>query len=158
MTRQLKLFMLRKILGGARRTIINNCSDSSNDASELQFDEDEDGVENWIDWKRRVTCESEHYFGKAGGQDWMSLQRQRKWLWSGHVARRTDGRWSRILLDWQPVGGRSQGRPKSRWADALEKFFAEESGGSLPSEYWKYQALDIEVWGELKADFVEGSC
>ena len=148
--------MLRRILGAARRKILNNSSGSSQEGDEQveQVDEHEDGMENWIDWIKRVTGESEHYFGKAGGQDWVSLQRQRKWQWAGHLARRTDGRWSRLLLDWMPIGRRSPGRPQVRWGHELEKFFADESRDSLPTDYWKYQAIDKDVWAELQNDFV----
>ncbi|CAG9122988.1 unnamed protein product [Plutella xylostella] len=35
-----------------------------------------------------------------------------KWQWAGHIARRTDGRWSRRVLEWRPrTGKRSVGRP-----------------------------------------------
>ncbi|CAH2270012.1 jg1963 [Pararge aegeria aegeria] len=45
-----------------------------------------------------------------------------KWQWAGHVCRRTDGRWSRKVLEWRPrVGKRSLGRPPTRWSDDLRK-------------------------------------
>ncbi|CAH0731533.1 unnamed protein product, partial [Brenthis ino] len=45
-----------------------------------------------------------------------------KWKWAGHVARRTDGRWSRSVLEWRPrLGQRSVGRPAARWTDDLRK-------------------------------------
>ncbi|KAI8426806.1 hypothetical protein MSG28_014489 [Choristoneura fumiferana] len=40
-----------------------------------------------------------------------------KWQWAGHIARRTDGRWGRKVLEWRPrIGKRSVGR--SRWMQA----------------------------------------
>ncbi|XP_047543296.1 uncharacterized protein LOC125075632 [Vanessa atalanta] len=45
-----------------------------------------------------------------------------KWQWAGHVCRRTDGRWSRRVLEWRPrIGKRSVGRPPARWTDDLMK-------------------------------------
>ncbi|KAI8424129.1 hypothetical protein MSG28_002725 [Choristoneura fumiferana] len=45
-----------------------------------------------------------------------------KWQWAGHIARRTDGRWGRKLLEWRPrIGKRSVGRPPTRWTDDLVK-------------------------------------
>ncbi|CAK1586319.1 unnamed protein product [Parnassius mnemosyne] len=43
-----------------------------------------------------------------------------KWQWAGHIARRTDNRWGRKVLEWQPrTGRRSVGRPPTRWSDDL---------------------------------------
>ena len=57
-----------------------------------------------------------------------------KWQWAGHVARRTDGRWSTRVLEWRPrTGKRSVGRPPARWSDDLRKV-----GGSG----WTGKAVD----------------
>ncbi|KAL0860164.1 hypothetical protein ABMA27_010471 [Loxostege sticticalis] len=38
-----------------------------------------------------------------------------KWQWAGHIARRTDGRWGRKVLEWRPrAGRRNVGRPPTR--------------------------------------------
>ncbi|CAH2105633.1 unnamed protein product [Euphydryas editha] len=29
-----------------------------------------------------------------------------KWQWPGHIARRTDGQWSRKVLEWRPRTGK----------------------------------------------------
>ncbi|CAK1600115.1 unnamed protein product [Parnassius mnemosyne] len=43
-----------------------------------------------------------------------------KWQWAGHIARRTDDRWGKKVLEWRPrTGGRSVGRPSTRWSDDL---------------------------------------
>ncbi|KAJ8726778.1 hypothetical protein PYW08_007034 [Mythimna loreyi] len=43
-----------------------------------------------------------------------------KWQWAGHIARRTDGRWGRKVLEWRPrTKRRSFGRPPTRWTDDL---------------------------------------
>ncbi|CAH2266697.1 jg19840 [Pararge aegeria aegeria] len=45
-----------------------------------------------------------------------------KWNWESHICRREDGRWSRVILDWQPrTGHRSIGRPPARWRDDIVK-------------------------------------
>ena len=45
-----------------------------------------------------------------------------KGQWAGHIARRTDYRWGRKVLEWQPrAGRRSVGRPPTRWTDDLVK-------------------------------------
>ncbi|KAJ0184012.1 hypothetical protein K1T71_000435 [Dendrolimus kikuchii] len=41
-----------------------------------------------------------------------------KWQWAGHICRRTDGRWSKRVLEWRPrLGKRSVGRPPARWTE-----------------------------------------
>ncbi|CAK1595227.1 unnamed protein product [Parnassius mnemosyne] len=43
-----------------------------------------------------------------------------KCQWAGYVARRTDNRWGKMVLEWQPrTGRRSVGRPPTRWSDDL---------------------------------------
>ncbi|KAI8423169.1 hypothetical protein MSG28_014224 [Choristoneura fumiferana] len=43
-----------------------------------------------------------------------------KWQWAGHIARRTDNRWGRKVLEWRPrTGRRSIGRPPTRWTDDI---------------------------------------
>ena len=59
----------------------------------------------------------------AGIRDWAKEQARRKWIWAGHVARRTDKRWTREVLEYHPVhGSRARGHPKTRWEDELDKF------------------------------------
>ncbi|KAI8429904.1 hypothetical protein MSG28_000382 [Choristoneura fumiferana] len=42
------------------------------------------------------------------------------WQWAGHIARRTDNRWGRKVLEWRPrTGRRSVGRPPTRWTDDI---------------------------------------
>ena len=44
-----------------------------------------------------------------------------KWNWVGHMARRTDNRWTKRLLEWTPrTDKRSRGRPHTRWIDDLK--------------------------------------
>ena len=86
---------------------------------------------------------------KAGVVDWVEEQRRRKWRWAGHVARREDGRWSRRLLDWEPLGGRrSWGRPVIRWEDTLCQF------AKTKGETWTTAAKDKNKWGSWEDDFV----
>ncbi|KAI8439116.1 hypothetical protein MSG28_012974 [Choristoneura fumiferana] len=52
----------------------------------------------------------------------IDMELREKWQWAGHIARRTDGRWGRKLLEWRPrIGKRSVGRPPTRWTDDLVK-------------------------------------
>ena len=153
--------MLRLILGTGRRKIVRVMldSDSSNSDSELpesESTESEMSVEPWTEWITRVTHTAELAAAKAGVRDWVVDQRRRKWQWAGHIARRSDGRWGRKVLDWCPHGCRSRGRPVTRWTDALSEYFKVNLDSDInPEDYWKPQALDREIWNMLEKDFVD---
>ena len=45
-----------------------------------------------------------------------------KWSWAGHLARRTDNRWTTKITQWTPRGHeRNRGRQRTRWRDDIEK-------------------------------------
>eukprot|EP00973_Karenia_brevis_P022087 3037431-Karenia_brevis.AAC.1 len=67
----------------------------------------------------RATGIAEHMARKAKVSDWIRRQRESKWSWAGHVARRQDGRWSHTILDWTPQSSRKPGHPRLRWSDRL---------------------------------------
>ncbi|KAL0832165.1 hypothetical protein ABMA28_001622 [Loxostege sticticalis] len=70
-----------------------------------------------------------------------------KWQWAGHIARRTDGRWGRKVLEWRPrTGRRSVGRPPTRWTDDLVKV----AGGA-----WMRAAQDRVLWKSLGEAYVQ---
>ena len=85
----------------------------------------------------------------------MEEQRLRKWNWAGHVARRVDGRWAQTLLDWRPLGHRQRRRRDCRWSDTLTQFFSDRLDGNFANDFWKFQALDRDVWNELARDYLE---
>ena len=87
---------------------------------------------------RNVAHRTEAIAESNGMENWASLARRRKWQFAGALARQIDGRWSQKLAEWWPAQGqRSQGRPKTRWADSIEKF----AGG-----YWMSIARDEAQW------------
>ncbi|CAG9831296.1 unnamed protein product [Diabrotica balteata] len=44
------------------------------------------------------------------------------WRWAGHIARMTDRRWTKRLLEWRSrEDKRSVGRPPTRWTDDLRR-------------------------------------
>ena len=78
-------------------------------------------------------------------ENWLHLHRRRKWRFAGRVARSEDGRWSRRILDWQPVSSRSRQRPLTRWTDQLAQY----AGGN-----WIEIAIDTAYWSALEEGFV----
>ena len=111
--------------------------------------EEDETLEPFIDWLRRATHISEQLANKHGLQDWVDAQRSRKWRLAGHVARRTDGRWSTKLLSLTPDGYRCQGRPLTRWRDELVSFTA-----SVCEADWRALAQDRATWAAMEEGFV----
>ena len=70
-----------------------------------------------------------------------------KWQWAGHIARRTDGRWGRKVLEWRPrTGRRCVGRPPTRWTDDLVK---------VAGIRWMRVARDRSMWRHLGEAYVQ---
>ena len=121
-------------------------------------------LESWADWIQRVTHEVEEWNDKLGIKSWLELQRRRKHQWAGHLARRTDGRWSFQMLDWQPEGGprqgglgpgRRQARPKKRWEDELNDHVRRLTGDE--TVHWRMFTGDREAWKEDEDIFAAGA-
>ena len=129
--------MLRTILQHGRRRLV--AETSSNSTSSSTASSSEDALESWVDWIKRVTAEVEHECARCGIDDWVDQQRKMKLRWAGHLARRLDERWAKVLLNWSPDSQlsrrRMQGHPKKRWADDVEV---------IPD--WKEKAQDRAQW------------
>ena len=135
--------MLRLMLGAKRRIRPTEVAyDSASDVSETSenTDVEDDLQESWVDFVKRSTHTALEAAEMADVKDWVILQRERKWRWAGHVARRSDGRWSTALLSWILQGGRrSRGHPAKRWGDEINTFFNKKDGS--PKGFWKYVAV-----------------
>ena len=144
--------MLRKILGAGRRRqkrSKDNVSETSTESTDDKSNSEQQFyLESWTEWIQRVTTLAVDAARKAGVVDWVEEQRRRKGRWAGDVSRRDDGRWSRRLLDWEPLGGRrSWGRPLIRWEDAL-CHFAKTKG-----ETWSKVGRDKLKWASWEDEF-----
>ena len=70
-----------------------------------------------------------------------------RWSWAGHVARQTDQRWTKELLEWYPRDHtRARGRPKGRWMDEIRR---------MCGTNWMNVAQDREKWKTLREPFVQ---
>jgi hypothetical protein len=149
--------MLRSILQhGRRRQQPMSETSSIQTASEIQ---DED-LEPWLEWIQRVTREVEQVQAKLKIDDWTTACQRRKYKWAGHASRRTDGRWSTAMLDWQPEGGprqsgqgrgRRHARPNRRWCDTIDQYFI--SIGMQAGE-WRIMAANRNEWHQHEAQFL----
>ena len=109
-----------------------------------------------MDWISRCTHFAEEQLRKCSIDDWVTAQRRMKWRLAGHLARRTDGRWSEAVLSWRPTRGhRDQGHPRRRWTDGLKRFFVEHVG--MEGDLWKLAAQDRQERHALEGDFISKS-
>ena len=113
-------------------------------------------METWAEWIQRVTHQVEAACRTLGVKDWVEEQRRRKWKWAGHVARRSDGRWTKEVLNWSPEGWRKRGRPVIRWSDFLDDFVSSQMGLSEKG-MWEVLAQDREGWRLWTEDFATGT-
>ena len=138
---------------GRRLSQTSLCRQSSSNSGGSSRDKGEDAGsvnESCVELLQRTARNVEWAIEKGKVSDWVAEQRRRKWRWAGHVMRRTDNRWSRLIVHWLPNGGqRRRGRPTTRWEDALESF-AKRSGFR-----WEKEALDQNDWKRWEATFVE---
>jgi len=79
--------------------------------------------------------------------DAIYLLKKLKWNWAGHIARRTDDRWTKLILEWRPRQDalRNRGRPPTRWSDDLKRFRGN----------WIQVAQDREEWKDLREAYVQ---
>ena len=139
--RTLQRRMLRRIIGIKRKV-----------------SEDERGTESgepWGDWMQRSTRIVESTMQNFGLKDWVAEVHRRKFRWAGHVARRTDDRWTKEVLDWTPVGHRRRGRPLLRWTDSIESFFETLFGQSPTTDDWFEAAKDRSTWKGLEEEYIK---
>jgi hypothetical protein len=100
-------------------------------------------LEDWVDYMKRsaevVDAQRQHH----NMEEWIVLSRRKKWRFAGQTARRTDNRWSHLLINWKPNfgHGRLPGRPWTRWSDDLVAY----AGGS-----WDKVAADEDLWNILE--------
>ena len=156
--------MLRKIVKVGNKPVAEDSENSESESSrgtgersesnEEEDDEDKRPKESWVQWIIRATRCGEHEMKKARVVDWNEEQRRRKWRWGGHVARRTDGRWSTAVLSWTPAGGKRRvGGQLMRWADAIDKVVV--NSGDWRRGEWQTVAMDREEWKRMEEVFVQ---
>ena len=65
---------------------------------------------------------------KLNLDDWITLQRRRKWRWVARLANTEAEAWTTQALRWDPTldtqhnTRRRQGRPKTRWTDDIHHY------------------------------------
>jgi len=163
--------MLRMILGRGRRRIETQNQDDGTSGEDVQSNagvgeiqeiqeavNEQEELEPFIDWIRRVTHEAESRLEALNIKTWVESARARKWRWASRIIC-THGadRWARIAYDWDPREHHDAGRrvarrraagQRKRWFDDIEKYFAEIPHiTSIPSQK--------QHWDDLEERFVK---
>lgn len=83
----------------------------------------------------------------TGVRDAVETILRMKWNWAGHVARVTDGRWTKKILQWRPrvEAYRNRGRPPTRWSDDIRRLAGN----------WMLMAQDRKEWQNMREAFVQ---
>ena len=120
---------------------------------------DRDGsVECDLDWIVRAADLVERARIHFQIPDWVEEVHRRKFAWAGHISRRHDGRWTRLVLQWSAEGRRKRGHPVTRWSDSLNKFFTQVHKDKTTvtdgNAFWMALAEDRNNWVSLTEDFV----
>ena len=90
--------------------------------------ENDDDLEPWTEWIKRCTRLVENQMKRLKLEDWVTLQRRRKWRWARKLATKSEFNWETAALHWDPTinpnlnSHRRPGRPKTRWLDDIHKY------------------------------------
>ena len=162
--------MLRMILRRGRRRLETQNQDDETSGEDVQSNvaeeetpetqatvDDQEELEPFIDWIRRVTHEAESRLQALNIKTWVESARARKWRWASKILC-THGadRWARIAYDWDPrvhhdagrrIARRREAGQRKRWFDDIGKFFVEiHHSPSIPCQR--------EHWDNLEECFV----
>ena len=132
----------------------NNDSSTDSDSNDVDSDvseipppaptqPDEDSLEPWKDWIKRCTYYAEEKMRSLGIEDWVTIQRRRKWKWARRVATDTLDKWTLKTLMWDPTldtrheTRRHPGRPYTRWSDDITNHITQQSTqhNTTPNNY-----------------------
>ena len=114
-------------------------------------------MEPWVDWIRRCTHDVEAKMRRLKLDDWITMQRRRKWRWARKVALAPQCDWMAMALRWDPTGDpklharRRQGRPRRRWSDDIVSYLTEHTTTTANSDQPVTQ-VNIQLWIELAQD------
>jgi hypothetical protein len=69
-----------------------------------------------------------------------------KWNWAGHIARMTDERWTKTIMNWRPPTTRPGGRPPERWTNGIKR---------AAGTNWQQVAMDRSKWKEKGEAYIQ---
>ena len=116
--------------------------------------------ETYVEWIIRATDIAEEACVHYNVPDWIEEVHRRVFQWAGHTARRTDGRWTREVLQWSVEGKRKRGHPVTRWSDSINRFFVQvleyrRQTVQKRNSFWMSIAEDRDTWKDLEEDYIK---
>ena len=166
--------MLRMILQMPRRRVTLESETDTSEGAEQQAQASidvttDESLEPWQEWIRRSTREVEHRMGRLNLDDWITLQRRRKWRWARKIATSTQEAWGPLVLKWDPsphlgvLRNRRTGKPKARWADDIKQYIYRKIHGTTPAHSinprfdnaWLEYARNASHWKMLEDGYAQ---
>ena len=74
-----------------------------------------------------------------------------KWSWAGHIARRTDNRWTKAIMEWRPPTTRPVGRPPERWTNGIKKYLKDKH----QITNWQQAAMNRTEWKKFGEAYIQ---
>ena len=80
-----------------------------------------------------------------------------KWSWAGHIARRTDDRWTKTITEWRPPTTRPVEKPPERWTNGINRFINKHVKGieSSKGTNWQQMAVNRSEWKKLGEAYIQ---
>ena len=136
--------MLRTMLGSGRSRI----------------ETEEQSIESWVSWVKRVTHEAEERMKNFNIEDWTTTSRRRKYRWCAKIATLDSKRWAKLAAKWDPehsifqgeVSSRNAGRPSLRWDDDIN-YFCQHS--LKKNGNWTSESQHVDAWLAEEDTFVQ---
>ena len=135
-----------------REPLEEDPEDSGEDLANDQ-NEEENVLEPWLDWIRRVTHTAENNLQKLKIKTWTEQARKRKWRFAAELFSGSgEQKWSHLALGWNPQvhfdGTRSNARrkparPNLRWTDELHNYVKDRP---RPAQQWNAACSDLDFW------------
>ena len=144
----------------SREPLEEDHEDSGQDLANDQHDE-EDALEPWLDWIRRVTHTAETNLQKLKVRTWIEQARKRKWRFAAQLfSGNGDQKWSNLALQWnpqvhsdalRPTARRKPTRPNLRWTDELRNYVKDRL---RPVQEWNDVCSNPDFWKTHESNFI----
>jgi hypothetical protein len=79
-----------------------------------------------------------------GNADIVRFIKSRRIAWLGHVMRMDDKRTPKRILEWEPLGTRTRGRPRKRWIAGIE-----EDLQIMRVRRWRKKCEEMAEWKKI---------
>ena len=152
--------MIRLIIGTPRRI----SQPQSDDTQQLgDTNSSDDHLERWDLFLQRTTRIAETAMSRHHIAQWHTIYLRRKWRWAQRLAILPNNSWCTLITNWRPDTTeqrpcyRRPGRPRKRWRDSIDDFFAQLSPDNYYSTTSWAAATNHDLWRFHEEKFIETS-